>query len=69
MKYIYVIMLLMLCLALEAQVSGRVVDEERNPLPGASVVLKQAQEIKAGAVTLADGSFKLEADPEAMTLR
>jgi outer membrane receptor protein involved in Fe transport len=63
MKYIYVIMLLMLCLALEAQVSGRVVDEERNPLPGASVVLKQAQEIKAGAVTLADGSFTLEADP------
>lgn len=44
-------------------VKGKVTDEESNPIPGATVVIKNST---VGTVTNAEGEFALNADPEAV---
>ncbi len=40
------------------QITGSVLDEEKNPIPGATVVVKGTA---SGTITAADGSFKMNA--------
>lgn len=59
MKLSPLFFLLIISTIARAQISGRVLDDQQDPLPGASVVLKQGQQIISGTVTEVDGNFEL----------
>lgn len=48
---------------LQAQVRGKVVDENKQPLPGAAVVLRAGGQVAGGESTGPEGTFTLQAPP------
>lgn len=45
------------------QVSGRVLDDQQIPLPGASVVVKQEDQVIAGGISETNGRFSIRTSP------
>lgn len=67
-KYLYLIILYIFSLSLKAQnitIQVKVIDKEKQGIPGASVVIVNKKE---GTVTDADGFFTLQVSPEDILL-